>query len=137
MFSTREMQYFKVAMWAASTSTFHKTKMGAVVVDSNDILAVGVNTAKTHPLQHKYNAFRGREITSPCMHAEINALTKLPHNYDGKNAVIYVSRVMANGTTGMARPCPGCMRALRDYGIKKVFYCTDAGYAKEQIAIAS
>jgi len=33
----------------------------------------------------------------------------------------------------MARPCAGCMAAIRKFGIKNVYYTTDMGYAYERL----
>lgn len=32
----------------------------------------------------------------------------------------------------MARPCPACMSAIKELGIKNIYYTTDNGYAYEK-----
>ena len=34
---------------------------------------------------------------------------------------------------GIARPCPSCMAAIRDIGIRDVYYTTDDGFAYERL----
>ena len=124
---------FGVAHAAARTSTHEKALIGAVVVRGRDILSVGVNGRKSHPLQRYYNAFRfSDERANHLMHAEIDAIVKAKE-FLGDDTSIYVYRVLRNGTTAMCRPCVGCLRALKDYGIKRVFYTTGDGLAYEEI----
>ena len=33
----------------------------------------------------------------------------------------------------MSRPCPSCLVAIKDMGIKHIYYTTDDGFAYEQI----
>lgn len=46
---------------------------------------------------------------------------------------IYVYRELKSGKRAKARPCAACMRALKDLGLRKIFYTTDDGYCKEII----
>lgn len=59
---------------------------------------------------------------SPNCHAEIRALRK-----SGKNAEVYVARLLKNGQTAMARPCSRCRASLRNAGVKFVTYTKDDG----------
>ena len=34
----------------------------------------------------------------------------------------------------MARPCPACMAAIKDFGIKNIYYTTDDGMAYENVS---
>lgn len=40
---------------------------------------------------------------------------------------------MKDGMSGMARPCPRCMRLIKSLGIKRINYSTQGGFAEEII----
>lgn len=81
-------------------------------------------------MQYEYNQYRsfqdiGPDSITPCCHAEIAALTRLKNlypNVNPKDLNILVYRENADGKYVMAKPCPACEQALRDYGIKHVYY---------------
>lgn len=54
---------------------------------------------------------------APSSHAEAKTLRKA-----GLGATIWVSRVMANNSLGMAKPCETCQKLIRKYKVKKVYY---------------
>ena len=95
----------------------------AVVCDKRGrVLSVGVNSyQKSHPIQAKY-AEQAGNVCAQYIHAEVAALVSL--SYADKNKVykISVARVLKNGETGLAMPCPICQLALKDYGIKEISY---------------
>jgi deoxycytidylate deaminase len=97
----------------------------ALVTDSRGhILSKGENSySKTHPLQ-KRMAQSEEEEERVFLHAEISALVKIRW---GKPTTIYVARLKKDGEYGMSRPCPICMRAIREAGINRVVYTTDDG----------
>ena len=51
------------------------------------------------------------------MHAEYRVSKKL--DYD---AVVYVARVLRDGSFGMAMPCAPCLKALKTKRVKKVYF---------------
>ena len=132
MITNRDKIFFKMATLLAQSSTHHKFRMGAVIIQNGDILSTGVNSSKTHPLQMKYNKYRNIKINNHCVHAEMNAIVKTSNKNLLKGAIIYISRLKENGV-GMSRPCKACMEALKDFGIRDICYSTDIGYAKEYI----
>lgn len=136
-FTKHDHHLFGVARSLALTSPHHKARVGAIIVDSGDIVAVGSNGNKSHPLQQKYNRLRFREDDvsgmDHLMHAEIAALVKARGNYDPVHAAVYVYRIMKNGSWGMARPCTGCIAALVDFGVKQMYYTTTDGFAFEEV----
>lgn len=124
---------FGVAKAAAKTSTHNRAHIGAVLVSHREIIGIGVNGKKSHPLQRHYNKFRFADDTANhLMHAEVDALVKARHLIRNDTA-IYIYREMKDDTHGMSRPCAGCMRALVDFNVKNVFYTTDRGLAYEQL----
>ena len=95
----------------------------AVVCDKRGrVLSVGVNSyIKTSPTMKHY-AIKAGNPEAQYLHAEVAALLAL--NYTDKNKVykVSVARVLKNGETGLAMPCPICQLALKDFGIKEVSY---------------
>ena len=49
-------------------------------------------------------------------HAEMHVLKKLPRFADAKKIKLYVLRIRANGSYGMAKPCKFCQEQLKDRG---------------------
>jgi deoxycytidylate deaminase len=124
---------FALARAAARTSTHNKAHIGAVIVCGKDILSVGVNGMKSHPLQAKYNRLRFEdERANHLMHAELDALVKAKAMK--ANPAVYIYRELRHGGTGMSRPCVGCLRALIDHGVTRMFYTTEQGFAYEEIS---
>lgn len=133
--SERDRRLFDVAVSVARTSTHYQASVGAVIVDGKDIVAVGVNGRKSHPLQAKYNQIRFNDNTADhLLHGELDACIKSgAHKKSlGRYAAIYVARVTSQGL-GMARPCSGCIKALKDFGIHEVYYTTGDGFAYERL----
>lgn len=82
------------------------------------VLTTGENSySKTHPLQSKYAIKVGLD-DKIFLHSEISALSKLKKHH--RPYKIVVERYLADGTTALARPCPICDTAIREYGITEV-----------------
>lgn len=64
--------------------------------------------------------------------AEIMAMTNaLIAGHEVKGSTLYVARAKRLGrgkpfTCGFAKPCEGCTRAIKDLGVRRVFYTSDA-----------
>ncbi len=97
-------------------------KITAAIVYKGTIVSIGHNSYKTHPFQKRY----GRNPLSTHLHAEIDAIIKARRRgVDLRECVLYVMRVKRyNGewTTGLAKPCDGCARAIDEYQIGEVVY---------------
>ena len=52
---------------------------------------------------------------------------------DLTNATLYTFRRKKDGSFGMSRPCPRCMKVIKSLGIKKLVYSTEDGVAKERL----
>lgn len=67
------------------------------------------------------------------MHAEVAALLSAETRpYEVVGATVYVARAKKTQragifVAGLARPCTGCMRALRDFGVAVVHWTNDHG----------
>ena len=118
-------------------SNFARVHVGCIAVYQGTIIGIGCNTNKTHPTQKYYNKFRGGgkvDTLLPKLHAEIHCLNSIRHmDINFAKVKLYVYRVRNDQPYGMARPCPSCMAAIRDLGIRHVYYTTDDGFAYENV----
>lgn len=136
MNASKIQKYFKLARNASTFSTFHKQKLGAIIVYKNQILSVGWNMEKTMPMQKKYNSLRNFDVDiyPNRAHAEMVALNRLIKTHgkdiDYSKCAIFVYRNKL-GKRGLARPCPACEAALRDVGIRNVYYTGENSYIHE------
>lgn len=64
------------------------------------------------------SAFNSRSRhRAPSLHAEVKALKKA-----GKANILYISRVMADGSWGLAKPCDNCIETIKKHKVKRVYY---------------
>lgn len=122
-------RYFSMAKNASEFGSYFRYKLGCVIVYKNKVISVGWNTCKENPTQKKYNTYRGFDVDTAknYAHAEINALISAKYLDINWNKVsIFVYREYKNGNIAPARPCPACMKAITDIGIKNIYY-TDRG----------
>lgn len=140
MLKKSDYKYFKKAKYIAMVSDFEKIHIGCVAVYHGNIIGFGCNTNKTHPVQKYYNKFRkpdGEEtyiVSVPKLHAEINCLNQLRHldiNY--AKVKLYIYRKRNDRPYGMCRPCESCMAAIRDLGIRDIYYTTNDGFVHERL----
>lgn len=138
-----DYRMFEKARQVAATSTFKQFNLGCVIAYKGHIIATGANSNKTHPTQKKYNKKyrtfnKSDKPINDSTHAEIMALSSIPypleHSINWREVKVYVYRVCRGKRLGqgMARPCPACMAALKDKGIKHIYYTTDDGFAMEE-----
>ena len=116
----RQQYLLQYAAKVAQKSSMEQ-KHGAVIVVDNEIIATGFNYHYEH-MCHKNS-----------IHAEVDALI----NVKGRRrnlltyAEMYVVRI---GTKSMdcplkySRPCCDCQKAIKKYGIRKVYYSTSCEY---------
>ena len=102
----------------------------------NQVLAVGFNTNKTHPIQKKYNRYRKMEYgfsePMPKLHAEMSCLMQIKNmDLDFSKVELYIYRENRDGNLAISRPCAACMKMIDKLGIKKIHYTTDGGFANE------
>lgn len=130
-------RYFQKAASVAGLSDFRSIHFGCVAVYKNHIIAVAFNTNKTHPAQKYYNKYReipGNNHFSAKLHAEINCINQLKHlDIDFSKVKLYIYRSRNDCEYSLSRPCPSCMAAIKDIGIRNIYYTTDDGYAYEKI----
>lgn len=135
MLAKTDYKYFAKARQVASISDYKKVHVGCVPVYQGQIVAIACNRDKTHPTQQYYNRYRIKSDTMlPKLHAEINCLNQLKHlDINFSKVKLYIYRLKNDGSYGMTRPCPSCMNAIKDLGIKNIYYTTDFGYVHEKI----
>ena len=104
-------------------------RMASALVINNNVVGLGKNSYKTHPLQAKY----GKTEHSIHIHAEIDAIKNSLKRVgvdDLFKATLYISRVKkrnnnGNWVFGLSAPCSGCMGAIYDFGISRIVYSLD------------
>lgn len=134
MMTKKEEAFFRAAKSVSTFGSHHRHKVGAVVVMKHRIISSGCNNMKTHPLQKQYNKYRFAEDSVHTCHAELVALLPLINDgVDLSDASIFVHRSHKNGTLARARPCKSCMELIKDCGIRRIFYTTEDGYAREDL----
>lgn len=124
---------YDLARQASLKSDFGRCETGAVAIYGNKILAYGWNSNKTSSLQAKYNSrtnrFDGYNYKS-AVHAEMMVVNKIKFlDIDFSQVRIFVWRGKA--LPMLSKPCKACERAMRDLGIKKVFYTGVNSYISE------
>lgn len=128
-------KYFDKARQVATISDFHKIHIGCVAVYQGSIVGIGCNCNKTHPIQKKYNRYRKpSDSMLPKLHAEINCINSIRNlDINFSKVKLYIYRIRHDQPFGMSRPCPSCMAAIKDLGIRDLYYTTNDGYAYEQL----
>lgn len=140
-FNSFERRMFNQARIEAEKSGFDRFHVGCVISYKNKIIGRGSNGDKTHPMQQKYNRrYRKFNVNKGgfvkhSVHAEISALSSVPYvigkDVDWGKVKIFVYRIChgkPNGY-GLAKPCPACLNAIRDIGIRHVYFTSDEGYS--------
>lgn len=128
----KNAKFFRLASLASETSTYPKLHIGAAIVAGRKLVSVGANKWRTHTKQKKYTPYRydtdweADEDVGRC-HAEMDAIIKAGRT-DLAGASIYVYRKDMNGNLANCKPCGACMQAIKEAGIKDVFYTSKEGY---------
>ena len=132
-----DYKMFSKARDAALFSDYKKPHIGCVAVYQNSIIGIGWNSNKTHPMQDYYNKYRfnsNRRYPPPKLHAEISCICSIIHlKINFSKVKLYIYRPRKDIKMGMCRPCPSCMAAIKDLGIKHIYYTTDDGCAYENL----
>lgn len=113
----------RLAKREANKSTFRQ-RLGAVICKGGRPLSFGHNETG------RYNPISKEDYRKDSIHAEEKAILRLlkaGRLHDLVGASLYVSRLMKNGTCGLAAPCKRCEALARSVGIKDVFYTTENG----------
>ncbi len=130
-----DYKYFDKARQAAMVSDYYKFHIGCIAVYQGTIIGIGCNCNKTHPTQKFYNRYRKQsEIMLPKLHAEISCINSIKHlDINFSKVKLYIYRIRKDQPFGLSRPCPSCMAAIKDLGIRDIYYTSNEGYAYEII----
>lgn len=114
------------------------SRHAAAIVLKNEIISVGINRDKTHPIQDLYKKNQHAKL----MHAEIDAIRqalRLVDEADLMRCDLYIVRVKYADRKrkvqlhGGSKPCCGCMRAINRFRFRNVYYTTDDGTGFEKL----
>ena len=94
--------------------------VSAIITMGSRVLSIGINKNKTHSIMGNLKH----------LHAEADAILKIRDKYRLIGADIFVTRSNPNGRIGMARPCPICMKIIREHKIKSITYTDKNGDLK-------
>jgi deoxycytidylate deaminase len=112
------MNGLKLARKQANESEFKRAPTGAIITKGGRVLSTGFNKKR----RSKYSARPMYES----IHAEEDAILKVLRRPDGlkhlAGATIYITRILKDGTTGLAKPCKHCQNLINSVGIKKVIH---------------
>lgn len=135
MLSNADFRFFDKAKQVAEISDYYKTHVGCVAVYQGQVIGIGCNCNKTHPTQYYYNRYRIQtDNMLPKLHAEISCLNQIKSlNINFSKVKLYIYRIRKDQPYGLARPCPSCMAAIRDLGIRDLYYTTNDGYSYERL----
>lgn len=93
--------------------------LSAIIYDKRGrVISVGVNSyIKTHPIQARHAKLVGEEH-KVFLHAEIHAISRCKTLEQAHKIVVI--RWNKKGEPMYARPCPICMSAIKEAGIKEI-----------------
>lgn len=118
---------------AIATEPVARQRLAACLVYKNEIIAIGYNKRKTHPIAKRFQ----KHVEAIYLHAEVDAIKNALRQYDEETiakATMYVLRVKRPDEDhrtfirGMAKPCCGCQHAIDQFNVKKVLYTTEEGF---------
>jgi len=107
-----------------------QARIAAAVVFKKEIIALGVCKKQTHPLQKRF----AKNPQSIYLHSEVDALRNVLRKHSPKiltECSLYVVRqkYLDNDkeifVDGIAKPCPGCQKAIKHFKIPHVYWSTD------------
>lgn len=108
----------KKALQEAEKST-HNYKLGAVIFKNGKIISRGYNKTN-RGISPNYGHWAGS------CHAEIAAIIAARTDLKGKSILV------ARKGRLLARPCTSCRAAIKESGIKNIFYTDGVGVSKER-----
>ena len=132
MINYRDEKYmaFTRRMAIQNSNSLSRAKLAASLVLRNEIISIGYNSYKTHPLQKRFS----KNIEAIFKHAEVDCIINALRHVDSadlERATLYVYRVKKltkdhdYWSDGYSEPCCGCKQAISHFKIKKVLYSTD------------
>lgn len=135
MLTKADYKHFQKARQIAMLSDSFRIHIGCVAIYQGNVIGIGYNCNKTHPMQQYYNRYRNNFTGQlPTLHAEMNCIKQIKKlNVNFSKVQLYIYRIRKDQPFGLSRPCPSCMAAIKDLGIQDIHYTTNDGYAYERI----
>lgn len=136
MLMKRDLIFFNMAKEVSKLSTFPRHQIGCIITYKNRVISSGCNIQKTSPLQKRYNKIRfSCDSAKHYNHAETSALLPIlkDKNIDRSRLRVYLFREHADGSLALSKPCPSCMKMLKDAGIKQIYFTDEGSYCEEYI----
>lgn len=140
-FSKSDAAMFKAAYNEAKYGDMNEYHLGCVLAYKGEIIGAGYNTTKTCPMQKRYNImyrafvpFTNSHKHEHSTHAEIAALRSVSasraSSIQWQHVKAYVYRISPGlpHFQGNAFPCPACVHALFDAGIRHVYSSNEYGF---------
>lgn len=120
MITKSDYKYFTKARQVAMVSDYKNIHVGCVAVYQGNIIGIGCNCNKTHPVQKFYNKYRNKSNELlPKLHAEINCINSIKNmDINFHKVKLYIYRIQKDQLFGIARPCLSCMAAIKDLGFE-------------------
>lgn len=118
---------------AIAAEPVRRSRLAAMLVYKNDVIAVGYNKKKTHPMAQRFQ----KHEEAIYLHAEVDCIKNALRVVEPEllqKCTMYVLRMKRPDDNpkvfvrGMSKPCCGCHHAIEQFGIKKVYYTTDEGF---------
>lgn len=109
---------------------YKRTKTVAFLICHGKIVSFGINSDKTSPMQNKYRMLTSKRDIKNFFdkeHAEICCLRKVDPEFRFDRCELVIISKMISGDFRLARPCETCMKAVKDFGIKEVYYTNKQG----------
>ena len=130
---------FNAAHVEAEKSDFKQFNIGCVITYKGHIIGRGHNQNKSHPMQKKYNRkyrkfHNTNKAINDCLHAEIDAINSISYTtgieVDWSKVKVFVYRISIGKRLGYgcAKPCKACTHALKDLGVRNIYYTDDMGF---------
>jgi len=91
-----------------------------MIFHKKTLIAIGTNSFKTHP-EAKKIGYRYDE-----MHSELDAFTKIPKEYKGKQLILVNVRMNKKQELRMSRPCGLCLPWCKEI-FHKIYYTSNDG----------
>lgn len=95
----------------------------SLIVRKNQLVAIGTNTWKTHPMTVQYG------YMTPYMHSELDAYRKIKVPMDRLELINF--RFSKTGKLGMSRPCVYCMPWC-SHIFDRIIYTNEKGKYNDQ-----
>lgn len=111
------------------------SRIAAALVYKREIISIGLCQMKSHTFQKIYR----KNDCAIYLHSEVDAIKNAIKSRVDLDTIsrstLYIARqkmTSSNGnwTQGLAKPCLGCEKCIKDYALKQVIYTLDNhGYA--------